>query len=220
MGKISEKTRINEGRGKGKYSKYKPWIKAREISSEGTSSTFADYKHGREIQTLSQGELYYYYLLRWNDEVDDIREQYPMDLQTTIDIANMYGIKHPSCGKLTLTTDFLVFMIDGTKKAYSIKSSKKELSKIEIKDRILLEKTYWARQNVEFKVLFKSDVNVILVQNIMDVTKCYYLSDVQTKEDMVRYKIANKELKVDMDKDYLCYKKLVPLLKGCDDDED
>ena len=74
-------------------------------------------------------------------------------------------------------------------------------------------------RNVPFKVLFKSDVNAKKVQNIMDVVKCYYISDVETEEDMIRHLIANKRIIVDMDNDYICYKKLLPLLKGCDDDE-
>lgn len=220
MRRITEKTKINEGRGKGEGSKYKPWIKAREIASQGTSSTFPDYKHGREIQLLSQGEVYYYYLFRWDDTVKDIREQFPLDLQTTIDMARSMGIEHPSNGKITLTTDLLVVRTNGDKEAYSIKSSKKELKDKKVKERIYLEQSYWNEQKIPFKVLFKSEVNAIKVQNIMDVTKCYYLCDVQTDEDMIRHKIANKEIIVDMDSDYLCYKKLLPLLKeGSDDDE-
>lgn len=219
MRRITEKTKIREGRGLGDHSKYKPWIKAREILSEGTSSTFPDYKHGREIQLLSQGEVYYYYLFRWDDTVDDIKEQFPLNLEDTVKITKSLHIKHPGGENTTLTTDLLVVRTNGKQEAYSIKASKKELKDKAVKERILIEKSYWEMRNVPFKVLFKSDVNAKKVQNIMDVVKCYYISDVETEEDMIRHLIANKRITVDMDNDYICYKKLLPLLKGCDDDE-
>lgn len=219
MRKITEKTKIREKRGTGTGSKYKPWIKAREVASEGTASTFTDYKHGREIQVLSQGELYYYYILRWNDDVEDIREQYPLDLKITLEIAKQLGIKHPKDNNTHMTTDFLITKKDGTYEAYSIKSGRKELSNIRTKEKMLIEKEYWKRLNIQFKVMYKSDINVLFVQNIMDVVKCYYLSDVHTKEDEIRYKIANKELKVRMDRKYLNYKEFYPLLEGGNDDE-
>ena len=217
MRRVTESTKIREGRGLGDGSKYKPWIKAREIAGEGTASTFPDYKHGREIQVLSQGEAYYYYLFRWRDDVLDIKEQYPLNKKETMELATSMHIKHPD---VTLTTDLLIIKKDGTKEAYSIKDSRKVLKDKEVKDRIALEKSYWDIYKVKFEVLFKRDVNAIKVQNIMDVTKCYYLCDVQTKEDLVRHKIANKEIITDMDSDYICYKKLFPLLEqGSDDDE-
>ena len=91
MPRITEEGKLKQNRGTGTGADYIPWIRAREFNSKGTASTFADYKHGREIQVLSQGELYYYYLLRWQDDVVDIREQYPLDFEETIKIADEMG---------------------------------------------------------------------------------------------------------------------------------
>lgn len=81
MGKISEQRKRQEGRGTGTKKDYKPYIQAREINSLGTCSNPIDWKTGRTIELLSQGESALWHILRWNDDVIDIREQYPLDLK-------------------------------------------------------------------------------------------------------------------------------------------
>lgn len=208
---IHDATRIKQKRGQGTGSKYKPWIKANEISSKGTSSTFADYIHGREIQALSQGELYYYYDLRWQDDVKDIREQFPLNLNETMQLAVTFNMTHPSKNNkpVTMTTDLLVTKSDGSLEAYSVKSSKADLSDRRTNEKLVIEQNYWINRKIPFKIVFKSDINVIKIQNIMDVVRYYYVSEIQTKEDVVRHLIATKQLKVDITKDYIDYKKII-----------
>ena len=47
------------------------------------------------MHLLSMGEMYVYYILRFNDEVVDIREQFPLELEETLAIASELGYKHP-----------------------------------------------------------------------------------------------------------------------------
>ena len=61
---IKNDTKINEGRGKGSGASYLPWIQTREISSVGTCSNPKDWKTGRTVELLSQGEAYYWHILR------------------------------------------------------------------------------------------------------------------------------------------------------------
>ena len=76
MSTISEAGKIKKGRGCGEGANYKPWIKIREINSIGTATTVMDYKNGREVQLLSQAEMWAYYELRFREDVVDIREQF------------------------------------------------------------------------------------------------------------------------------------------------
>ena len=129
--RVSEKTKQNQGRGKGEGASYKPYIKTREVPSIGTGRILKDKITGRQMHLLSQAEVYTYYLLRWDDSVIDIREQYPLELEDTLKIADHLGYKHPHDRKTSMTTDFLVTYReeDGRKtyKAYSVKASRKIL---------------------------------------------------------------------------------------------
>lgn len=214
MPKITEAGKIREERGKGTGADYKPWIKSREVPSRGTATTFADYKHGREIQTLSQGEVYYYYLLRWRDDVEDIREQYPLDLELTNSLCDLHGIKHPRDRNTHMTTDFLVTKTNGSYEAYSIKTDKSELNNPRTVEKLYIEKLYWESLNIPFYIKYKADANKILVFNIRDVVSFYNIKKVQNKYDLLKHKIAHKEIIVDMESNYLKYNSLLYLLES------
>lgn len=199
MPRITEQGKIKEGRGHGTGANYKPWIKIRELNSQGTASAVIDYKHGREIQLLSQGEVYYYYMLRWRDDVADIREQYPLELDLTIDICDKLGYKHPKNEQTRMTTDLLVTKDDGTLQAYSVKNDESALNDARTVEKLYVEKLYWKSLNVPYKIVFKSEVNKTFVKNIMDVVSCYDLKSVQDIQGLIRHKIAHKEMIVDME---------------------
>lgn len=61
---------------------------------------------------MSDNEKRYFFLLEWADNVVDIREQYPLDREKTISIAQRKHIKHPvdrqTKTPLVFTTDFFI----------------------------------------------------------------------------------------------------------------
>ena len=146
MKKMSDKRKRQEGRGTGTEKDYKPYIQAREVNSLGTCSNPIDWKTGRTVQLLSQGEDALWHILRWNDDIIDIREQYPLDLKRTFKIAGEYGIQHP--GTNPMTTDFLVTMRNGQMIAYSLKPSKAVLE-----DKRTVEKLFMKRPIGSHKAL-------------------------------------------------------------------
>jgi hypothetical protein len=196
----SEEKKLIEGRGKGIGADYKPWIKIQEVKSQGTACTVTDYKHGREIHLLSQGEMYYYYLLRWDDNVMDIRERYPLNLIETKKICDSLRWRHPFNETTHMTTDFLITHADGSFVAYGVQSDREELENPRIVEKLYVEKLYWQRRGIAFKLLFKSDVNRIRVRNIIDVVSCYDPRNIQDAFGAIRHKIAHKEILVDMDR--------------------
>ena len=116
MREISTKTKLKQHRGEGEGASYVPWIFTREIKgNSGTSTILNDWKHGRQVHLLSQGELWAYYILRWRDDVIDIREQFPLDIKRTIAIADMLNVKHPMDRDHYMTTDLLVTYLHGNK---------------------------------------------------------------------------------------------------------
>lgn len=90
--RISDKSKqiLHMGEGKGKD--YVPYILTSEFNSLGTTSIITDWKTGRNIHCMSQGEAMWYYLLRWNDSNIDIREQFPLDNKITVKIADKLGV--------------------------------------------------------------------------------------------------------------------------------
>ena len=212
MPKITDKGRYRQHRGEGTGANYKPWIKIRDFGSQGTASNVIDYKHGRTMQLLSQGEVYYYYLLRWRDDVEDIREQFPLDLADTVEIANKLEIMHPKDDKTRMTTDLLVTKTNGQLEAYSIKTNKSELDNPRTAEKIYIEKLYWESRGVPFFIKFKDDVNKILVQNIIDVVSCYDVKNVHAIQDDIRFRIAHKEISLNLEAGPIDYKKIERLL--------
>lgn len=191
------KNKFKEGRGTGTGADYKPWITTREFYSSGTCANVVDPKTGRMVDLLSQAELAWYWILRWDDNVIDIREQYPLDLKLSVLIAHRLRIKHPFNESTPMTTDLLVTKNDGHMEAYSVKSSKRDMD-ARHEEITLLEREYWESLGVPFRVVYKDDVNPVLVRNIEDVFRYYDASRVFDDVSRVKHLISHKKIAVDM----------------------
>ena len=199
MPRISEEGKIREGRGTGTGAAYKPWIKIRELNSIGTASNVIDWKHGRQMELLSQAEVWWYYVLRWDDNVQDIQEQYPLSLDATLAICDRFCFVHPANRKTRMTTDFLVTYRDGSRKAISIKTDRSVLDDPRMVEKQSIEKTYWEAAGIPFQILYKEDLTRRHVQNIKDVVCCYDASRVADDIGKLRYLIAHKKIEVDLE---------------------
>lgn len=191
--KISTKTKQTRNMGKGEGASYNPYITTSEFNSKGTTSVIKDWKTGRGVHCLSQGEMYWFYILRWDDTNIDIREQYPLDYDETVKISTRLGFSAP---RKIMTTDMLVTKQDGTYIAYSIKPDK------DLKQRQLqllcIEKEYWTNKGVDYRLMFKNDMNTILASNIRLVTEFYDANLVFDEISAIKHKIAIKELQPDL----------------------
>ncbi len=204
---ITERGKIKQLRGTGSEASYKPWILTRELNSTGTTANIIDWKHGRSVQLLSAGEEMYYYYIRWDDAVQDIREQFPLDLETTNKIAAQFGIRHP---RGTMTTDMLVTYPADRYVAYSVKDKREdvdyELAKtdedrkraIRTAEKLFVEKYYWTELGVEWKLVFKEDLNPVFVDNIRRSVVYYDEKSVHDDVSKIKHLIATKQIEVDM----------------------
>lgn len=149
--RTSDQTRFNQKRGQGKLANYIPWILVHEISSTGLSSRIKGKKTKRIHHLLSTLEKRVFLLLDRDENVLDIREQYPLPLEETKQIAFERGIRH---GKykgesMTMTTDFVVELPDRLV-AITVKPSKK-LSK-RVAEKFEVERVYWERKGIEWLI--------------------------------------------------------------------
>lgn len=179
--------------GKEVGAEYKPYITTSEFNSYGTTSVVKDWKTGRGVHCLSQGEAIWFYILRWDDNNVDIREQFPLDYDETVKIANEMGFLQP---KTVMTTDMLVTLTDGSLIAYSVKADR-NLNKRQLQ-LLCIEKQYWLNRNIEYKIVFKTDMNSTLASNIRLVTEFYDPTLVFDVVSAIKHKIAIKEIGLDM----------------------
>lgn len=194
----SEETKIRENRGKGHGADYKPWIKTREFNSIGTCVNLVDWKNGRTIELLSQAEAMVYCHLRWNDDVTDIREQFPLDLDETNEIANEFGYSRVNRGKTHMTSDLLVDYKDGHQAVYSVKANRNQSNRT--LQKLAIEKKYWNNHHIPFYLVTRDDVSPDEYLNILKATRFYDEKWVNDNDQMTLawHLIATKKIKVDI----------------------
>lgn len=192
----SQHTKHKLKMGTGDNVEYKPYIQVGEFGSLGTTACVIDYKTGRTVHLLSQAEVIAWYLLRWKDDVIDIKEQYPLPLKDTLEIAKEYGISHPFKNNepAVLTTDLYINSSTGDF-AISIKANKRELKY----NNLFIEKKYWEKQSVPWKLISKDELNITRYKNIRNVVPYYSLDYFPDEISFIKFLIARKLLIVDMD---------------------
>jgi len=70
---------IKEGRGSGQNQNYRPWLTVRDLPSLGRVHRVFGHKSRRTHHLLSDLELSVFLLLEWLPDVNQIREQFPLD---------------------------------------------------------------------------------------------------------------------------------------------
>lgn len=201
MRRISDAGKIREKRGTGTGANYKPWIQTGEFGSLGTTSNPIDWKTGRQVQLLSQAETIAWYLLRWDDDNLDVREQFPLDFEETQALAEQFSIKHPTDkngNKKVMTTDFLVTRRD-QEMAIAVKNDSEGLKDNKrVLEKLYIEKMYWKKRNISFRIYTKDTMNRAMADNIRNVMAYYRADYFPDKISLLKYLIAHKILTVDM----------------------
>lgn len=177
---------LKEGRGQGDGKNYKPWIRVQDFSSKGRVSREYGYTIGREYHLFSDLELRYFILLDWASNVIDIKEQYPLKLETTLAIANQTNIRHPVDNKsefpVVMSTDFLITIHKDGKNEIIARTIKptSELEKIRTIEKFEIERIYWEKQGVDWGIVTEKDISLPVVQNIEWFRKSFFI---ETRED-------------------------------------
>jgi len=161
-----------EGRGKGRLAEYQPWLRIQDVPSRGLVTRIKGWTTSRVHHFLSLLELRYFYKLEWLVEVVDIREQYPLDLEETLAIAEACGIRHPvdntTMHPIVFTTDFVVTVnrnglevdLARTVKYENDLCGRRTLEKLEI------ERRYWRRRNIDWKIITEKTTSKVLGRNV------------------------------------------------------
>jgi len=176
---------LKEGRGVGEKALYKPWLQVQDISSKGRSSRIFSFKSQRVIHLLSDLQLYYYYLLEFDDRVLDLRESYPLLDFHELDIRLDQGLTSKMFNSKTnvphiFTVSFLITKIDKNNnpfyEARVIKASS-ELEKKATFERLELVRRYFEKKKIDFGIVTEKEINKQMARNIGWALTAYDLQD-------------------------------------------
>lgn len=214
MKRISDVRKIKEGYGRGTGAFYTPYSKVGEFGSSGTCSNPIDWRTGRTVHLFSQGEAIAWHIMRWNDNVSDIREQYPLDSDITQALAHEYGIRPSNNGRTPMTSDFLVDLTNHGQVVVSVKASRDCMCDNRTVEKLFLEQEYWRRKGILFTVTFKPDLNRTCAENIRRVVAFYDPRNIVDDILILKHLIARKEIIVDMERSPLDYLALLTIYEG------
>lgn len=183
---------LKDGRGQGELAEYIPWLKTQDLSSEGNSTRYKGVKTNRQHEFLSNFERYYFLLLEWQDNIYDIREQFPLNREETVKIAEEKGIKHSIDNEndtfIPMTTDFFITVKYNNKFHYFARTVKpiKELGDPRVIEKFEIEREYWERKGISWGIVTENEINRTFSKNINWVHKSYYLDNMGDE----RYEIS------------------------------
>lgn len=181
--------RLKEGRGKGEYADYRPWVTVQEIPSKGISARILGEKTNRLHHLFSRNEIAFFYILEANDDVLDIREQFPLlDVLDTVRIAERAGIRHPRDSKskypYVSTSDFFIV----TRSGYRIRSIKdsSDLKDVRTLEKQEIERRYWAEYGYDWKIITENEINFQKADNLSWIRKkAKYLHETVPEQDIL-----------------------------------
>lgn len=160
---------IKQGRGTSAGKEYHPWLTVRDLPSAGRSHRVFGFQTQRTHHLLSDLELAAFFLFDWNPRVTDIREQYPLRLEDTVEIAEQVGIRHPEMRghKQIMSSDFLLDINDpaSSKMAVQVKSSS-DLTDCRTVEKLEIERRYWERKEIPWYLLTEKQIPKTVTKNI------------------------------------------------------
>ena len=162
---------------------YKPFISIQDVPSLGRSSRIHGIKTDRQHEFLSDLERNYFLMLEYAEDVMDIREQFPLELEITQLIAEELGIKHPMNPKtkrpITMTSDFCITLREDnvTRNIVRTLKYKKDLLSQRVIEKFTIEQNYWHRIGIDWGIVTDEEVNKTFCQNLNDILNYYDLSD-------------------------------------------
>lgn len=140
--------REKEGRCRGRFSEYIPYLLVHEVPSSGWSTRAWSDKMGRIVHVLSRAEYLYFRRLELSRRVIEFYEQFALPLEITMEIASDKGWRHPRDDRtgenVVMTSDFVVHTLEGWMDIRTLKPGKK-LSDDRVMQKLEIERIYWEK---------------------------------------------------------------------------
>lgn len=207
--------RLKEKRGQGYGDKYIPWIFTHEVPSNGRTHNILGWKHRRVYHLLSDGELWAFLRLQMQDNVFDIREQFPLlPLVKTLKIAEKFNIEHPPrykkeiADKIVITSDFNLLIrsassASGIKEIVRTVKTEEDYNNPRTQEKLFIEKEFWTNKGIDWGVILHSEKSKVIGRNIYNIYQEYFWNDTKgfNYEDIewLTYKLKDKLTQYNMD---------------------
>lgn len=165
------RTRIKRRRGVGAGPAYVPWLKVRDVPSQGTSAISRGILTDRSHHLLSELEAIYFFLVERRATTIDIREQWPiLDIDRTLALCSQLGVRHALKRGYPepFTIDFLITdRVNGELRyrAASIKSPE-DAQDPDVRLRLAVEHEWCKERGIPWALVDTSQFSKTLLQNL------------------------------------------------------
>lgn len=163
---------IREGRGQGAGADYQPWLRVSDVPSIGRSHRFQRSDTNREHHLFSDNENHAFLSLAWDSSVIDLREQFPLKREETLEIAQELGIRHPIDYEtkipIVMCTDILAtYLRGGVQQLHAYSVTKDKVAKRIRANKVSeIERTYWERRNVPWDLILGGELKTHFNRNL------------------------------------------------------
>ena len=160
---------IKEHRGQGHGSNYHPWLTVRDLASQGRSHRILGHTTSRTYHLFSDLELAVFLILDWNKCITDMREQFPLRIEDTEEVAASLKVKHPyyKGHNQIMTSDFLVnsSLPKIMKFSLQVKYST-DLNDVRVIEKLEIERRYWKKKNIPWFIITEKEISPVILENI------------------------------------------------------
>ncbi|MDN5479392.1 MAG: TnsA endonuclease N-terminal domain-containing protein, partial [Chryseobacterium sp.] len=127
------------------------------------------HKTQRVHHLLSNLELYVFLILDWSSSVQDIREQFPLNIDDTREICLEHGLRHPSIqgSEQVMSSNFLIDTNDKNKPQFAIQVKPlKELLKERTIEKLEIERRYWKLKEIPWSIVTEQNIPITARKNL------------------------------------------------------
>lgn len=147
-------------------------LTVRDVPSKGLSGRLRGLSLTEVHHLFSTLERQYFYCLLWSRRIVDIYSQQVIPLETTIQIADKLGVKHPTDPKTKelkpVSSDFVITSMDEGVSRVKVRSVKpeEELNKLRTIEKLEIERVYWFEKGTEWGIVTEKQINATLAANV------------------------------------------------------
>ncbi len=112
---------------------------------------------------------FFFLILDWSSSVQDIREQFPLNLDDTKEICLEHGLRHPSIqgSDQVMSSDFLIDTNNKNKPQFVIQVKPlKELLKERTIEKLEIERRYWALKEIPWSIVTEQNIPTTARKNL------------------------------------------------------
>src|SRR6266516_4790858 len=177
-GSRAAERREAEGRGRGRGAAFRPWLRVQDVGSSGLASRIRSPVTEREHHLLSNLERSCFLVAHAHPSLRDFREQVPLAIEETLEIARLLHIKHPTDPRTqevqSMTTDLVASFAQGPREidiARAVKPAER-LGSTRVIEKLEIERVFWQGRNVDWAILTERELPSVLLRNMRWLFPC------------------------------------------------